>query len=693
MQPSHIVSIVCIPDGTAMNDSSTIPLMIKPVFNENLTRRELLRLSAAGATVLGASLSFPALAAATGAHHGVAPHAVAKTDLYSQLLQSWCDGLLTHQVTTIQDPGLRGAFLCPACGILHGRCGDAVYPLLRVAHATGDAKYLRAALLVHEWSEKNLSRSDGSWVNDLTLSSWKGITVFRTIALAEALHHHGTILDAETRRQWTVRVSRAAQFLDGFITIETGNINYPITASLAFVLCGQLLNDPHYLDRAHELAHASLDHFTANGFIAGEGHPVNGVSAKHCRPVDLGYNVEESLPALALYAQLTNDTVVLEKTIAAMRTHMEFMLPDGGWDNSWGTRNYKWSYWGSRTSDGCHPAFVLLAQHDPKFHEVAQRNLELMAACTHHNLLYGGPDYFVHGDKPCIHHNFTHAKALATVLDRGTQPSIATRTTLPREDAAGLKHYPEIGTYLLSPGDWRATVTENDFNYVEDVQTSGSSAGGGHATGGALTMLYHRRIGPVLAASMTEYAMVEISNQQAFTDAPHMTLTPRVEYVNGKTYTSLSDFAAHLSADDADQDPANPRIRFEAYGQLLTAAHQPLSQGSIEYRIHYMFAAQTIEILAAADVSANLPPPYNPIRFILPVIARADERVEQVDAQTVRIHRKTGTITVRTDAQAFEAVPKERTFNLVPGFECVPLTIAMQPGKEIRIQMEVPLET
>ena len=28
---------------------------------------------------------------------------------------------------------------------------------------------------------------------------------------------------------------------------------------------------------------------------------------------------------------------------------------------------------------------------------------------------------------------------------------------------------------------------------------------------------------------------------------------------------------------------------------------------------------------------------------------------------------------IRTDAaQGFEAVPKERTFNLVPGFECVP---------------------
>ena len=34
-------------------------------------------------------------------------------------------------------------------------------------------------------------------------------------------------------------------------------------------------------------------------------------------------------------------------------------LPDGAWDNSFGTRNYKWSYRGSRTSDGCAAGYGL----------------------------------------------------------------------------------------------------------------------------------------------------------------------------------------------------------------------------------------------------------------------------------------------------------------------------------------------
>jgi hypothetical protein len=233
-----------------------------------------------------------------------------------------------------------------------------------MARSTDDSKYLEAALRAHQWSEQ-LSRSDGSWVNDVALSSWKGITVFHAIALAEALHHHGSLLDRKTRRQWTDRLAHAIKFLDGFITIDTGNINYPVTSTYCFALAAEVLQDSRYLKRARKLARISLDYFTPNGFLFGEGHPQTGLSAKHCRPVDLGYNVEESLPALAMYALLADDKPVLERVISAMRSHMEFMLPDGGWDNSWGTRNYKWTWWGSRTSDGCHSAFALLAQYEP----------------------------------------------------------------------------------------------------------------------------------------------------------------------------------------------------------------------------------------------------------------------------------------------------------------------------------------
>jgi hypothetical protein len=653
--------------------------MDKSVPNAGLTRRQLLQLS--GATALGAGLAFPRLAFP---HWTVAAAAQQPANLYATLLQTWCDGLLSHQLTETKDPALRGALLCPACALIHGRCGDAVYPLLRVAHTTGDAKYLNAALLVYEWTEHQVSRTDGSWINDVTLSSWQGITVFHTIALAEAVQHHGAVLDTVTRQRWTDRIARAVKFLDGFISIETGNINYPVTACYCFALCGQLLNDQHYTDRARKLAHTVLDYFTENGLLYGEGHPLDDVTAKHCRPVDLGYNVEESLPALALYSLLTNDKTVLDRTISSARAHMDFMLPDGAWDNSWGTRNYKWSWWGSRTSDGCHPAYALLADHAPQFREVSLRNLDLMAACTHEGLLYGGPDYFTHGDQPCIHHTFTHAKSLATVLDRATASTLepAPRVALPRDQPYGLKSYPEIGTHLAAIGDWRATVTEYDWEYVEHVQSgSGGNSGGGHATGGALSLLYHQTLGPICTASMTEYQMIEISNQQVHLDSPHMPLTPRIQCVALQTYTSLSDNQAVLTA------AATPgQIAFHALGRILTASGQPLTTGGLHYHLAYILTPAVIQIIINTDATAE---PPAPLSFILPIVARHDESVDQPDSATIRITRPTGTLQIRTDAsQGFTPIPKARTFNLVPGFECVPLTIPLQPGKETRIQIE-----
>ena len=648
------------------------------------TRRRVIELSVGGTLALGVRLSFPGLMAAETAKQGAAGAATstAEEKLYSDLLKAWCDGIVARQVLAPDLPAFKGGFLCAACGLIHGRCGDAAYPLLRVAHSTGDQKYLRAALDVHDWSERMVSRPDGSWVNDVSLSTWQGITVFHAIALAEAIEHHGTILDSAVLTSWKNRLARAAKFLDGFITIQTGNVNYPATSSLAFLLCGQVLGDEHYAARGRGLAHEVLAQITDDGFLIGEGHPLRGVSPKGCRPVDLGYNVEESLPALAMYALLADDKEVLEKVTVAMKTHLEFMLPDGGWDNSWGTRNYKWTWWGSRTSDGCHPGMVMMSKVDPRFREAARRNAELMAACTHDGLLYGGPDYFAHGDAACTHHTFTHAKALAGVLDRGDfVQGIGERPTLPREEAYGLKTFPLIGTRLAAIGPWRATVTDYDVEYTENVQAgSNGDSGGGHASGGALSLLYHMWMGPILVASMTKYAMIEMSNQQAYRDGSHMTLTPRIECAAKETYTSLDDLkatvtAAHFAAE----------ILFEAKGRMLTTGLKAPSGGDVLYHLTYKIGANGVELTASASgvIAA-------PLRFIVPVIARADESFSQPDARTVRISKSKGRLTVETDAtEGFEEVPQARTFNLVPGFEAIPLSIVLQAGKEVRVKIAV----
>ena len=81
--------------------------------------------------------------------------------LFGSLLRNWCDRLLQLQVTEPAFPGLDGGLLCPACARIHGRCIDAVYPLMHMAASTGHDRYLDAAVRLTNWSN-SVSCPDGS---------------------------------------------------------------------------------------------------------------------------------------------------------------------------------------------------------------------------------------------------------------------------------------------------------------------------------------------------------------------------------------------------------------------------------------------------------------------------------------------------------------------------------------------------
>ncbi|NQX60730.1 hypothetical protein [Paenibacillus qinlingensis] len=495
--------------------------------------------------------------------------------IYEALLEKWCNSLLKLQISEINMAGIYGGIMCPACSRIHGRSADAIYPLMHMAHKTGDRKYLEAAIHLQDWSD-HFSAPDGSWVNEVE-NGWKGISVFGAISLGEAIRHHGDILDEDVLKKWKHRLQHATEFLYDYMTISTGNINYPISAALAFAISGEVLKNEKFNKRARDLGQDVLAYFTENKLIFGEGRPQDGRTPKGCRAVDLGYNVEESLPFLTMYGLMMNDEDMLNLITDSLRAHLDFMLPDGAWDNSWGSRNYKWTYWGSRTSDGCQAAYALLADRDPQFAEAALRNTQLLDSCTHDGMLYGGPHNYMKGELPCIHHTFCHAKALATVIDyqahRNTSDGYARHIQLPRELAVGVKSYPEIATWLTSMGSWRSTITAYDWIYNED----------GHASGGSVTMLWHDKLGPLLCGSMTKYQMYEGTNAQRDRERWSMPLTPRIELESGgETYSSTYDYCAKVSYTELEDE-----IVFLAVGTLRNSKQQIPRSGEMNYQMEY----------------------------------------------------------------------------------------------------------
>lgn len=541
---------------------------------------------------------------------------------YASVLKTWCDRLITLQIRDTGVKELDGGILCPACKVIHGRCPDAILPMMCMAKHTGEEKYLQAAKALFDW-QTNMLTDEGSVYNDGN-SEWRAITVFSAIGLCEALSHYGNLLDENTRARWQERLGVMGEWL--YQTLDEKyptNINYPVSNAAAMALIGRYLAKEDYIARACRLAGYGMQHITEEGFLRGEGKPREMRTERGCYPIDIGYNVEESIPSLVKCALALEDEEMISHLIDVLHKQLHYLLPDGGWNNSFGSRNNKWTYWGSRTTDGCQGAYALLGNRDPVLAEAARRNTELLARCTHDGLLYGGPEYFENGELPCVHHTFCHANALAVALENEGDEEMP-RVALPMDaDDLEIAHDRDVDTWRITVGPWRATVTGYDY----DISA-------GHATGGTLCLLWHRKTGPVLLSSVLDYWLVEAHNMQlSLNRKRHRPLTPRVECViDGVRYAQCYDTHASIQA-----VPEGNGVCVEVAASLVTLRQQPLREGtfvSLKYHIQPEYVAIEGRVYGGHASEA---------RMILPVIAdQAQVRVKPDCAPPERIFFLTG---------------------------------------------------
>ncbi len=641
---------------------------------DHFSRRKFLAAGALGGAGWLAGRAWPARAMPLAEPSKVAVVPAGVFGGYAQdLLVEWGLGLLKLQNTDASKPAEFGAFRCPACGMLHGRCGDATLPLLYLAQLTQRQAFLDAALRVRTWMQ-NVDAPDGAWLNDPgTAHTWKGITVFGAISLAESLHYHGHLLEPAVRKAWLERLRKAANFInDNFHWNNYSNVNYPVTASYALALCGRVVGDHGLVERGRLFAMRALEFVTRpSRLFYGEGKPYEQRSPKQCLPVDLGYNVAESLQALAQYALFMREEDILKPVLATLKAHLEFLLPDGGWDNSWGTRSYKWTWWGSRTTDGSVPAYALLARRAPEFAAAAIINLKQLHACTHDGLLHGGPHLHAHGLPPCVHHTLCHAKGLASMLDHPQfDPNLTAGALPPRVTAQGLKFFPEIQVWLAATGLWRGTVSGYDwFNIKPQMATV-------QATGGALGLLWHGQVGAVLCASLAEYVPWEPQNMPQL-DGPDFPLTPRLErFEKGVRYTNIFDGGATIKASER-----SGTVVFVVQARLLASAVGKAPPDATPCQLEYQFTPQGLQIETRCD---------GPHCLMLPLIALRTERADQPAASTVTIARAGGTVRVEAATPLrVEGGLERRVFNPVPGFEALPVAVTPDAAGRCRVTISV----
>jgi hypothetical protein len=586
--------------------------------------------------------------------------------MYKELLKSWCDALLNLQIKESKYGRIKGGIMCPSCMRVHGRSADAMLPMLTMYKLTADKKYLESAEMLFDWSEY-MVRPDGSYNND-TNSNWNGITVFAMIQLGECLSNYRNIIGKASYQKWYTRFLISAEYIREHIEEIGGNINYPVTASHAMAIAYELTHDERFAKKAKTLADFSVAHITDEGLLYGEGHDWEEVTPKGCRPVDMGYNMEESIPALISYADMMKDEDIMEIAVRAAKKHMEFIMPDGGLDNSFGSRSYKWSYWGSRTSDGCQAGFARLAKQDTDFAEVIYRNTKLLLDCTHDGLLYGGPMYYEAKESPCVHHTICHAKALSYLVENEIYPEGG--NLLPIEHIDGVIKYPSISTYKVVKNGWYATITDYDCVYTQ----------GGHPTGGSISLLWHEQFGPVMAGSMEHYRQVEPNNLQMPKYQFDINTTPRIEKKIGKqVYTSSMDLTAFLTVKDKGEEG----VKAKAAGQLRSISGQNAGGYELCYKVKDDFE---IKGFTLSDETV----------FIFPVILSSKNTDWSIDGYTF-VTRKDD-YKIRIEASENIWIPDEyinvdksirRLINPIGGFEMLPLRITLKNGEKFAIKIKI----
>lgn len=554
------------------------------------------------------------------------------------IMKDWCDTLLETQLDMQGQPLLDGAVLCPACALVHGRCADMVLPLVLLYKETGESRYIEAAKKLIDWTEYNLLTENNDYRNDLA-NRWKGTNIFSCLAIGETLHRFGDILDKETFTKWDNIFRRCAAAAIGFCETVGPHINYNAGAAAMFAFAYNYTGEQKFLEQALKQEAFCHAHFDNEGLFFGEGKPLDGTTPKGCHFVDMGYNLEESIPLLVMHSVWMNDAEKIDFYTKRAIDHLGFLLPDGAIDNSWGTRQNKWTYWGSRTSDGMHEGFVYIAKNNPVIAKAVRRNVELLENCTHDGRLYGGIMYKAANEPACVHHAFDHAKSLAVLyLEMGDEFETCLNATLPREQD-GVKSYQNGYLYTVTKGDFIATVNACDTHIYPGSETGG----------GAISMLWNKKYGAVMAATLYRFVTTEPLNMQIQRNVDD-------EICN----------TARLGLSDTDKT-------VELVNEGNTIIAKSLQNG---FEIKYDFCDDSVKINILSDKDSE---------YILPIVSQIGDCVDISQNEIIFKNMLSvsfdGSCAVTPDGE-------KRHFHPVGGFQYKHLTFPVSAGKALNITIK-----
>lgn len=582
-------------------------------------------------------------------------------DTHDRLLRRICTHLLERFDVDAADRSL-GGIVCRYCGRAHIRALEACWAFAYLASMPDGERFSRPAVLLGNAAVKRQER-DGHW--EEADGEWPGISVFILMSLAAALPplEKSKALDPAESAAWRRAVDVACVWVEKNVSERTANINYLAGAAAALALSADALSDNRWMYAARRFAIRAAARINRDGLIDGEGvySPLFGR-----RGIDIGYGLDMTLAALALYLKLVPAPRTARKVQRAIEAHLAFVYPDGVLDNSFGSRSFKWQPYGSKTAHGSQMAFALAPFVTPgtlTASRLTASALERFLDENHFAEPSAEPLRKVH--HRCIYPLFCRANNLAFVLKYRSENPPAPGP-LPSHRAPYRRHFPSINVRHVRTRGIMATIS----GYANRPRFAGGEP---YPTpcGGTVTLLWHHLYGIAQAATQTEYAQVEkLHVPQA--DGVEC-LTPRIEFSEGgRLFSSAYDHAAAIV--DAAEGAG---FVAGARGKLRDRAR---AASRVGFDTALRFDDDSLRKIISVTATQGAP-----IRIVEPIVTDAPEKTVIGDDFAV-FHSRQGVLQVRWTSEGFALAKSDISVwaNPFPLLQAVPLIFVpvSQPSRK-----------
>ena len=156
-------------------------------------------------------------------------------------------------------------------------------------------------------------------------------------------------------------------------------------------------------------------------------------------------------------------------------------------------------------------------------------------------------------------------------------------------------------------------------------------------------------------------------------------LTPRVEFrKNDSWFTNLYDLKAEVQFKNDDR-----ATTFDV-ATTLQDEDRVLAEGEpSKYNLGYQFEADKVTITATRT---NKEADSHPASLVIPIVSPTGETVRKVSNTRIEIHKPEGTVVIESNTPlTIKETTKGRVFNMVPGFEAIPIIASMpqKPGTPV----------